>query len=1346
MRVSSWFVRNLLVCLSILLVSPAFAGSIPGKFYEYYIVAATGGAEGFTALDQKPSINDNGVVGFMGQYGGGSTLWVGSGLGPPLNISPGWFNPGQVLFQGGVHINNDKYVLAVDRILTFPTAYDLRVWDGTTTDSWTRIVRGGLSVDPYVSIINNPAINNGGDSVFAAMRMDGPNSTAQYYLVSVLANGTRTELVIPKYAPMPAISDNGSIVARIGVPPKTQIKLYGPGLTNPQTIADSSEFSSLDNAPGISRDGNVMVFIGTLNDTGAANHKINAGPGVFAYTTGGSQVRVTGRRYEVLNTGGNNDLICDPGETCRDFAELGFDATGNPITFASYPADTRVSVSNLDLGAAGLTNDSFVVAFEATPSSASRSNPMLNPTMPLLFSGQKGLWTVRVDVENELAGYKLRKYHPYCGIPVIQVGDRLQTPSQFHVISDISVGDQIGFAARNENGTIRTMRRGDHRVAFWASTAAGAQIIVRGNHTDSNQDGLLDFWKTSGIDMDQDGIADLNLAAMGADPDKRDLFLEIDWVAPQGGASYELHPGVTSPLPGTVRTSFVDMFANAPKLTGAMYGKKIDGSPPDDIVQGITLHIDAGPGNDSTGRPFSINMHNGPLEGGDIIGMPGSPNTPPDVVYMGADGSRTVGGVNSRSLYDIKNNFFGTHDKRARELVFHYAVLAQYQDFMDGSTGAPFTGVATAATPVQISGPGAAGAGAGHVLMMLTGAAAGQKREISSASGTTTNAQINIKATEPFNPAPSVGDSYTILGGYSGLSQVYFYPANDNNSVPGRDFLVTLDHFGRSGNLVATRCIQWRTIAHELGHTLGLRHGGVDHYEYKGTAYKSLMSYSYQLECVPPSAVQSYSDSTVTYDDWANLKHNGVDAMVHLGTTMGIGFGKGSEGVSENRPDMTIAEYEAQNGPLDTQLPSVQITSPGAGATVNTGTPLTVTVTATDNVAVASVVVTFDLDGDGTTDGAGETVQAVLTGTNTFTASFGNVSGGNGTRAIRVFVEDTSTNLAQATRNVTVGNPPFDLGVLITGHAKVNAGAAVTYMIKAVNNGPGAVPGSTVTYALPAGMTLVSATSTVGACSGASSLTCNLGTLAAGAGATITITANAPASGTLINTAVISGVGTDSVPANNSSTVTTNVTPVADLTIVKTCPAYVTAGGNVTFTIIAGNKGPSASSGVSITDTLPAGMTFVSAASTAGSCSGGATVTCAIGSLPMNGTATVTIVAKAPASGALTNTVAVSGAELDPVGANNSSSATFTIPKAVKMGTGFYSTIRGAYDAVTVSGSKIQAVTQEFAETLNLDLGKTVTFEGGYDTLFSGSSGVTILHGSLTISSGAVTITNFAIK
>jgi uncharacterized repeat protein (TIGR01451 family) len=58
--------------------------------------------------------------------------------------------------------------------------------------------------------------------------------------------------------------------------------------------------------------------------------------------------------------------------------------------------------------------------------------------------------------------------------------------------------------------------------------------------------------------------------------------------------------------------------------------------------------------------------------------------------------------------------------------------------------------------------------------------------------------------------------------------------------------------------------------------------------------------------------------------------------------------------------------------------------------------------------------------------------------------------------------------------------------------------------------------------------------------------------------------------------------------------VITTVTPVADVGIGKSGPASVLAASNVVYTISVTNFGPSSASGVVVTDSLPATVTFVS--------------------------------------------------------------------------------------------------------------------------------------------------------
>jgi len=91
--------------------------------------------------------------------------------------------------------------------------------------------------------------------------------------------------------------------------------------------------------------------------------------------------------------------------------------------------------------------------------------------------------------------------------------------------------------------------------------------------SDTDNDGLLDGWEIRGLDTNGDGIVDVDLPALGANPNRKDLFLEVDCLVaadhsqcPQKGAIGDV----------------VQAFANAPV-----------GNP--DGTSGIQLHVDTGP-------------------------------------------------------------------------------------------------------------------------------------------------------------------------------------------------------------------------------------------------------------------------------------------------------------------------------------------------------------------------------------------------------------------------------------------------------------------------------------------------------------------------------------------------------------------------------------------------------------------------------------------------------------------------------------------------------------------------------------------------------------------------------
>ena len=135
--------------------------------------------------------------------------------------------------------------------------------------------------------------------------------------------------------------------------------------------------------------------------------------------------------------------------------------------------------------------------------------------------------------------------------------------------------------------------------------------------------------------------------------------------------------------------------------------------------------------------------------------------------------------------------------------------------------------------------------------------------------------------------------------------------------------------------------------------------------------------------------------------------------------------------------------------------------------------------------------------------------------------------------------------------------------------------------------------------------------------------------------------------------------------ANNTDTESTRIAAAAgaDLAIDKTdLNDPVVAGDMLTYVITATNQGTLAATGVTVTDTLPVGVTYISAVSSQGNCSGTSAIVCAVGSLAEGSHATITITARAPTMLAgIDNSAAIKGAQADPDPANNSDTEHTTV-------------------------------------------------------------------------------------
>jgi len=260
------------------------------------------------------------------------------------------------------------------------------------------------------------------------------------------------------------------------------------------------------------------------------------------------------------------------------------------------------------------------------------------------------------------------------------------------------------------------------------------------------------------------------------------------------------------------------------------------------------------------------------------------------------------------------------------------------------------------------------------------------------------------------------------------------------------------------------------------------------------------------------------------------------------------------------------------------------------------------------------------------------------------------------------------------------------------GATVVSSPGTTTYTLTLTNTGPGAampIAGPEVVDTLPAGMTFASCTVNsplVGTCTSAGNLI-NINLVpqtqalnspgltpfgpilaylpASGSGlvnsGTITVTVNVAAG-------IAGGTSLDNVAAVDWSDVyDNNYRPVSDNDVdtVQAAPQVsadlavskidladpVTAGSNVTYQITVTNLGPDTAVGAVLTDSIPAGTTFVSAS--AGCGAAGATVTCNLGDIASPGSVVVNVTVATGSAGVITDTASVTSNTPDPVPGNN---------------------------------------------------------------------------------------------
>jgi uncharacterized repeat protein (TIGR01451 family) len=282
--------------------------------------------------------------------------------------------------------------------------------------------------------------------------------------------------------------------------------------------------------------------------------------------------------------------------------------------------------------------------------------------------------------------------------------------------------------------------------------------------------------------------------------------------------------------------------------------------------------------------------------------------------------------------------------------------------------------------------------------------------------------------------------------------------------------------------------------------------------------------------------------------------------------------------------------------------------------------------------------------------------------------------------------DPNSANNAATAADVVALATQADLVVTNTATpTSVAAGSNVTYSQSVTNNGPASATTVSFTQTTPPNTNFQSITTPAGwTCTtpgvgAAGTITCTVATMALNATASFTLVlqVNAgTASGTNI-AETAAATASNIVPSITSNTATAAVVVAnagsANVTIVKTATPgpTVAEGDTITYSLVVTNNGPSSATNVTVTDPLPADVTYYPATTSAGNCSeAGGTVTCLLGTMPSTGTAStaaVTILTTAGAPGIATNTASVISDQMTSPNTSNQTETTITADTSIKL-------------------------------------------------------------------------------
>ncbi|WP_407569075.1 Ig-like domain-containing protein [Deinococcus altitudinis] len=368
------------------------------------------------------------------------------------------------------------------------------------------------------------------------------------------------------------------------------------------------------------------------------------------------------------------------------------------------------------------------------------------------------------------------------------------------------------------------------------------------------------------------------------------------------------------------------------------------------------------------------------------------------------------------------------------------------------------------------------------------------------------------------------------------------------------------------------------------------------------------------------NAGKTLTNAQGTYQVQANGTVIFTPVSTFAGTTAPVSYTvKDTSGATSNTATLSVTV--TNQPPVANSVTNTLVTSTAPAAALNPG----VSGTDPDGNVVTYTVTTLPTAAMGTLYCNGTAIASAPSACAPAQLTFKPNPAFNGNATFQYTVtDDNGATSAVATYTIPVNKPP----VAVNDTSSTAANTAKTFSVTGndTDTAPGTVNVASTLFATIAqgqlpGSTLSNGNRTIAVPNEGSYTLDNAGN--------VTFTPVAGYSGT--TTAVKYTVADNQGAVSNLADITVTVAVNANLAIVKVGPAYFKPGDTLSYTLTVTNSG-TAASGVTVTDTLPTGLTFTSASNGGTYSAATGKVTWTVGAVANGATVTLTVTGKAPDS------------------------------------------------------------------------------------------------------------------